>query len=338
MYSSCMAMVVTNPVLPDNPIIFANDAFLALTGYAREEVTGRNCRFLQGPETDPAAVLAIRNAISQRRDIVIDILNYKKDGTPFWIALHLSPVLDAAGAVQYFFASQVDVTERKKRELSALNAQQDLERLVKGRTKDLEDALIRTTLLLDEADHRLKNNLQMISAMLMLQSMSNSDVRIKVALGEMLERVDAMALVHMRLYQSDKVEDLDIAGFTREIAGNLVAAAGRDNIRLSIETESARISADQASSIALVINEVITDALKHAFSAGRSGHLHVSVKPLSGDCEILIRDDGPGMPQGVQKSSFGKTLIETLIQQLQARIEWLPVCPGTLVRIVLPLT
>ncbi|MDR3462451.1 MAG: PAS domain-containing protein [Beijerinckiaceae bacterium] len=330
-------MVVTNPVLPDNPIIFANDAFLALTGYAREEVTGRNCRFLQGPETDPAAISAIRNAISQRRTIVVDLLNYKKDGTPFWIALHLSPVLDAAGAVQYFFASQIDVTDRKKRELSALNVQQDLDRLVKGRTKDLEDALIRTTLLLDEADHRLKNNLQLISAMLMLQSMSNSDVRIKVALGEMLERVDAMALVHMRLYQSDKIEDLDIAGFTREIAGNLVTAAGRDNIRLSIETESVRISADQASSIALVINEVITNALKYAFPAGRVGHLEVGVKPLPGSCEILIRDDGPGMPQGMQKSSFGKTLIETLIQQLEARIEWLPASPGTLVRIVLPL-
>jgi PAS domain S-box-containing protein len=76
----------------DNPIIFANDAFLALTGYRRDEVIGRNCRFLQGPDTDPAAIETMRRAVADGEDVTLDILNYRKDGTTFWNALYLSPV------------------------------------------------------------------------------------------------------------------------------------------------------------------------------------------------------------------------------------------------------
>jgi PAS domain S-box-containing protein len=79
-----MPMVVSNPRLPDNPVVFANDAFCRLTGYPRAEILGRNCRFLQGPETDPAAVARIRAAVTEARPIEIDIRNHRRDGEPFW--------------------------------------------------------------------------------------------------------------------------------------------------------------------------------------------------------------------------------------------------------------
>ena len=337
--STRMPIIVTDINRPDNPIIFANDAFLQLTGYTREEVNGKNCRFLQGPDTDPDVIGQIRDAIANLQDISIDILNYKKDGTSFWNALYISPVSNEEGVVQYYFASQIDATERKKYELHAANMQVELERLVKQRTRELEDALYRSTLLLHEVDHRVKNNLQMISAMLMLQSMTIPDLRIKDTLQEMLERVEAMGLVHKRLYQSTDIMDFDIAEFTREIAGNLVAATGRGDIALTVDIETVTIKADEAASIALVINETITNALKHAFPIGSPGDLYVSVKPLAGLCEISIRDDGPGMPSDAgHRGSFGKTLIETLIKQLRATIEWLPAYPGTHVKIMLPIT
>ncbi|KST56847.1 histidine kinase [Methylobacterium sp. GXS13] len=106
-----MPMIVTDPRQYDNPIVFANDAFLKLTGYTRLEVTGRNCRFLQGPETDAADVDRLRTAIRQETDIRIDLVNYRKDGSVFKNALYVGPVRDDAGAVVYFFASQIDVTE-----------------------------------------------------------------------------------------------------------------------------------------------------------------------------------------------------------------------------------
>jgi len=105
-----MPMVITNPHEADNPIVFANDAFCRLTGYAREEILGRNCRFLQGPESDPATVDRIRAAIKAQEPIEVDIRNHAKDGRPFWNRLLIAPVHDANGDLAYFFANQFDIT------------------------------------------------------------------------------------------------------------------------------------------------------------------------------------------------------------------------------------
>ena len=110
-----MPMIITNPRLADNPVVFANDAFCRLTGYPRDEILGRNCRFLQGPDTDSTTVARIRAAVQATVPIEIDIRNHRKDGTTFWNRLLLAPVRDAKGTLVYFFASQVDVTmEREK--------------------------------------------------------------------------------------------------------------------------------------------------------------------------------------------------------------------------------
>jgi len=105
-----MPMVIANPREADNPIVFANDAFCRLTGYAREEILGRNCRFLQGPESDPATVDRIRAAIKAQEPIEVDIRNHAKDGRPFWNRLLIAPVHDANGDLAYFFANQFDIT------------------------------------------------------------------------------------------------------------------------------------------------------------------------------------------------------------------------------------
>ena len=105
-----MPMVITNPRLPENPIVFVNDSFCRLTGYPREETLGRNCRFLQGPDTRPEDVARVRAAVAERRSIEIDLRNYRRDGTAFWNRVLLAPVYDEAGDLTYFFASQFDVT------------------------------------------------------------------------------------------------------------------------------------------------------------------------------------------------------------------------------------
>ncbi len=112
-----MPMIITDPRLADNPIVFANDSFCGLTGYDRAEILGRNCRFLQGPETDPATVGQIREAVERAQPIKVDIRNYRKDGSGFWNRLVMAPVPDAHGDLAYYFASLVDVTE----ELETLN-------------------------------------------------------------------------------------------------------------------------------------------------------------------------------------------------------------------------
>lgn len=101
---------VSNPKMPDCPIIYVNQKFYDLTQYGPAEVIGRNCRFLQGEDTDPEDVTEIRTAVKGGRAVTTCLLNYKKDGTPFWNHLHIEPVYDRVGHLQYFVASQYDVT------------------------------------------------------------------------------------------------------------------------------------------------------------------------------------------------------------------------------------
>jgi PAS domain S-box-containing protein len=112
--STRMSMVIADPNQHDCPIIYCNQAFLDLTGYREDEVLGRNCRFLQGPDTDPATVQRIRQALAAGQDVHEDILNYRKDGSYFWSALQINAIADEQDRVRYFFASQKDITRQRE--------------------------------------------------------------------------------------------------------------------------------------------------------------------------------------------------------------------------------
>jgi len=101
-----MSVVISNPHLPDNPMIYVSDEFEAQTGYTPEEAVGRNCRFLQGPDTNPHAIEAIRQGLKAQTTFTIDILNYRKDGTPFTNRLRIRPLFDQTGALLYFVGAQ----------------------------------------------------------------------------------------------------------------------------------------------------------------------------------------------------------------------------------------
>jgi len=121
-----LPMILTDPNQDDDPIVFTNRAFLDLTGYGIDEVVGRNCRFLQGPATEPNHVDEIRAALRDNRDLTIEITNHRRDGTPFVNALFIGPVFDGEGRLRYRFGSQIDVTEahRNRRRLAESEARQ----------------------------------------------------------------------------------------------------------------------------------------------------------------------------------------------------------------------
>ena len=104
-------MVLSNPQLPDNPLEVVNAAFCELTGYSESDVVGRNCRFLAGESTEPWVSTQIREAIRDRRPVLVDILNYKRDGTPFRNGVMITPLFDAEGGLAWFLGSQVDLGE-----------------------------------------------------------------------------------------------------------------------------------------------------------------------------------------------------------------------------------
>ncbi|MDX2213448.1 MAG: EAL domain-containing protein [Oculatellaceae cyanobacterium bins.114] len=122
-------VVITAPHLPGNPVIFVNPAFTAITGFNPEDIMGENCRLLQGPDTDVNAIKEIQQAIANRQPITCTLLNYRKDGTPFWNELQINPVFDAQGQLTSFIGLQNDVTARKQAE-DALDRLRHLHELI----------------------------------------------------------------------------------------------------------------------------------------------------------------------------------------------------------------
>ena len=332
-----MAMAITDPRRPDNPIIFVNEAFLKLTGYEREEVEGRNCRFLQGPDTDSAAAGTIRDAVAAGRDVNIDILNYRKDGTQFWNALYISPVYNETGELQFFFSSQIDVTDRMDAVERVQAEKARIEQAVHDRTLELQQALEAQTALLHEVDHRVKNNLQMVSSLIVMQARTIPDENIQRSLRAMLERVEALSTVHRRLYQSDDVSRFDVSEFARDLATDLVGASGRD-ISLDFRLSPVEVAAEKAAPIALIVNELITNAIKHAFAGHDGAKLTVSVSGADGVCTVEVADNGKGIAGEPRAGSFGMKLMRSIGRQLDANIEWTDAAPGTRARITMPIT
>lgn len=109
--NSKVAAVVSDPRLPDNPIVACNAAFIELTGFSRDEIVGRNCRFLRGAGTEPELTAMLREAIAAARPVMVELTNYRKDGTPFRNAVMIAPLLDDAGAVRYFLGSQMRIDD-----------------------------------------------------------------------------------------------------------------------------------------------------------------------------------------------------------------------------------
>jgi PAS domain S-box-containing protein len=125
---------------PDRPLIYVNEGFEQITGYAAADALGRNCKFLQGPDTDPDAVAEIRAALTAERDCTVEILNYRRDGTPFWNRLSITPVRDAAGTVTHYIGIQSDLTKRRRAEEALREAKHELERANAIMQHELEEA------------------------------------------------------------------------------------------------------------------------------------------------------------------------------------------------------
>jgi PAS domain S-box-containing protein len=120
--SSKVAAVVSDPRQPDNPIIACNQAFVELTGYASEEILGRNCRFLRGELTEPEQTALLREAIAAHRPLLVELINYKKDGTPFRNAVMIAPLFDEAGELTYYLGSQMAIDDRAASRRERANA------------------------------------------------------------------------------------------------------------------------------------------------------------------------------------------------------------------------
>jgi PAS domain S-box-containing protein len=315
-----MPMIVTDPSQSENPIIFCNEAFRRLTGYGDDEIIGRNCRFLQGPETDKATVARIRDAIAAGQDVAVDILNYRKDGSTFWNAVFISPVRDEAGAIVYFFASQLDFTNVKSREADLAAARHEAEAQVAQQTATLRAALEAQTLLVHEVDHRVKNNLLTMASIVKMQARITRDDGRRQTLMSVLNRIEALSTVQRKLFTLDDVSKFDMSDFVREHVTDLVDATGRKDIRLSLDLSPLLVPAVKATPLSLIVNELVGDAVRRGLSDG-GGDIHVVVRRLNGHFLIRIEDTSEPVEPDIESAELGQMLLEASARQLGAEIE-----------------
>nr|AML79482.1 putative LOV domain-containing protein [Typhonium blumei] len=187
--------VITDPRLPDNPIIFASDSFLELTEYSREEILGRNCRFLQGPETDRETVRKIREAIDNQTDVTVQLLNYTKSGKKFWNLFHLQPMRDQKGEVQYFIGVQLDGSQYVEPQYNGIpeDTAKESEKLVKKTAENVDEAVR------DLPDANLKpEDLWANHAKIVLPKPHRKDNPSWRAIQMVLEKGEQLSLKHFR--------------------------------------------------------------------------------------------------------------------------------------------
>lgn len=218
-------------------------------------------------------------------------------------------------------------------ELRTLNA--GLEGRVNERTAQLMRTLMEREVLLQEIHHRVKNNLQVISSLISIQMRKLEQGASRSALGECQTRVQAIALIHEQLYQSRDYAHVPFAQYARSLAANIFHALGvsQSAIRLEVEIGEVHLTVDKAIACGLILNELITNSLKHAFPGDRHGVIRVEMEQLAaGRMRMAVRDDGVGLSAGLdipRSESLGLQLISTLAQQLGADLAVRDMQPGT---------
>lgn len=206
------------------------------------------------------------------------------------------------------------------------------------RFSDSDSAQERQDELLRDVDHRVKNNLQLISSVIQLQSRRTEDPAARHALRTALQRISAIAAVHRRVYRSEDRELLDLAQMVRELVADLAAAAGRDGIALNMALDPIVVDATQGGPLALVISELVGNALQHAFPDGRAGVVEVGLQRTPGGFVLVVADDGVGVadPAAIRRG-FGLSMVQMLGQQLHATLEMADAHPGLRVTVTIPI-
>jgi len=298
-----VGVLVTDPAAPDNPIIFCNPGFTDMTGYSTEEILGRNCRFLQGPETDPATVVEIRKAISERRLFEGVIKNRRKNGEVFWNDLLVIPVFDANGELINFVGLQRDVTPMKTAQDALAASYAELRKL-----EELRDNLTHMII------HDLRSPLTGVIGYLdllkrhatpKLDARDASYINIAFDAAQNLNEMITSLLDTNRLESGEMPLDCDehdVAEIVRKSVESLAGALGERKLTTSFAGEDQTAFCD-IELVRRVISNLLTNAIK--FTPAK-GSIIVRVVSNEGSTEVSVADNGRGIPAEYHAKIFEK--------------------------------
>ena len=313
--STTSPLIITDNQQEDNPIIYANQAFLDLCGYDESEIVGQNCRFLQGNDSKEAVVKDLREAVHAGDDIRVTIKNYKKDGTGFWNDLVVSPIKNDKGKVTHFIGMQLDITDRmthteklEQSQASLLKANEELEQFTYA------------------ASHDLQEPLRMVSSYLQLLSR-----RYGSALDE-----DAHTFVDFAVEGAERMQALinDLLTLSRvsstakrfkKVSMDEIIKRALFNLKFSIEETKAQITVGKlpelsvdSTQIVQLLQNLVGNAIKYR-KAGTIPEISISAEKEGDMYTFSVADNGIGIDAQYQERVF------TIFQRLHTRDEY----PGT---------
>jgi len=292
---------------------FFNATWLNFTGRSLEQERGNGWAEGVHPDDFQDCIDRYLGAFVGRQPFRMEYRLRRADGQYRWILDHGVPRYAEAGSFEGFIGSCIDITEMR-----------ESSEAIKARTSALAIALREREVLLSEIHHRVKNNLQLVSSMLALQA-RGVGVEAQHALAEGQRRIDSIALVHEQLYGSRNLSAVNFARYTAALISELCRASGAgERVEVVLKLDDVELVPERAIPCGLLVSELVTNALKHAFPDERRGRLHVELERLPPSrLRLVVRDDGVGLKRDFPDaagSSLGLDLVQIFAKQLQAEV------------------
>ena len=318
-YSSAMVVITDT----EGNIEYVNPRFTQLTGYGLEEVIGKTPRILKSAKTPPGEYKELWEAITSGNEWRGELCNRKKSGELYWESESISPVKNSEGVITNFIAVKENITDRKHAE------------------EQIKTSLKEKETLLMEIHHRVRNNLQVLSSLLLLHTENLKDDQSVKVFKNAQDRIQSMAIIHEILYESNHLSSIDFSQFVRRLTGKLFSSYGiaPDKISLKVNIKNVSLKIEQAVPLGLLVNELFSNSLEHAFPFDKISvdsigsdqvrqekyEISISLTPAQDNkIELIVCDNGVGMPKNLDlrtTDSLGLSLVNIIAEnQLKGEV------------------
>jgi PAS domain S-box-containing protein len=295
----------------DGTIVYANPKFNRMFGYAPGELNGQHVSVVNYASDHISAEEVnriITQSVMENGEVTYEVQNVKKDGTPFWCRATTSE-FEHPDYGSVLVAVQQDITEHKQAE------------------EQIKNSLKEKDVLLKEIHHRVKNNLQIVSSLLQMQSRRTQEPQAIEVLRDSKNRIASIALVHEKLYRSEDLANIDFGQYIPDLTTHLFDTydVSSTTVSLNIQVDNISLQIDTAIPCGLIINELVSNSLKYAFPPPRKGEIQVQFYANNdNNLTLIIRDNGIGIPETFDietTQSLGLTLVQGLVEQIEGTLE-----------------